>query len=66
MKVPNQMKLKSRVNFFSVVNWWIYVSYNTPDDCRGHTGIMMSLGKRAVLTSSLKHKLKMNILNEGN
>ena len=36
------MKLASKLYSFSVVNWWIYAYYNTHDDCRSHTGFIMS------------------------
>ena len=59
------MKLKLRVNCFLVVDWCIAASYTKNDDCRGHTGTMMSLGNGAILSSYLKQKLNMKRYIEG-
>ena len=58
MKGSKHIKFTSRVLSVSVVNWWVDASYNTRNDCRGHTGTMMSLGKGGVLSLSLK-KIKL-------
>ena len=51
------MKLTLSVHNMSTVKWWVDASYGTHWDCKGHTGMMMSLGKGAVLSSSRKQKL---------
>ena len=53
------MKLTLIAEYFLVVNWWIYASYNMHDDFRGHTGCMMRIGKGAVLISYIKHNLNV-------
>ena len=40
----------------SIIKWWIDVSYATHDNCKGHRGAIMSLGKGAVISASNKHK----------
>ena len=59
LKGTKQTKLTLRVDYLLVVNLWIYASYNTHGDCRGHTGCMMRIGKGAVLISYIKHNLKV-------
>ena len=51
------MKLKLSVHNMSTIKWWVDASYGTHWDCKGHTGMMMSLGEGAVLSSSRKQKL---------
>ena len=55
------MKLKLRVDSLLVVNLWIHSSYDTHDDCRGHTRSIMSLVKGPVLSLSLKQKSNVKI-----
>jgi hypothetical protein len=42
-----------------IIQWWVDASYATHDheDCRGHTGAMMSLGQGAGVSFSCKHKI---------
>ena len=65
LKETKDMKLMLRVESLSVMNWWIYASYNTYDGCRGHTGSMTILGKGGVIRLSLKQKLNLNSSIEG-
>ena len=51
------MKLTIEVESMSRIMWWVDASYNAHEDCKGHTGGMMSLGKGAVLSKSTKQKL---------
>ena len=50
MKVTNHMKLTLIVDSLSLLNWLMDESYDKHDDCRGHTGYMMILGKGEVLS----------------
>ena len=59
LKGTKHTKLRLRVEYFSVVNWWIYSSYNTRADFMGRTGSIMILGKGSVLILSLKQKLNL-------
>ena len=51
------------VNYFttysnmSTVRWWVDASDRTHEDCKGHTGLMMSLGKGAAISGSRKIKI---------
>ena len=58
------MKLLLRVESLLVVNWLIYVSYNTNDDCRGHIGCMVSLVKGGVLILPLKQNFNVKSSTE--
>jgi hypothetical protein len=41
----------------SSIHWYVDASHQTHDDCRGHTGALMTLGRGATLSSSTKQKL---------
>ena len=51
------MKLTLEVNNLGVIKWWVDASHNVHEDCRGHTGALMTLGKGAAISGSWKHKL---------
>jgi hypothetical protein len=38
----------------NVIKWWVDASFTTHDNCRGYTGVMMSLGKGSVIGMSKK------------
>jgi len=59
------MKLTISVENLNILRWWIDASYNIHDDCRGHTGCMLSLGKGAVISFSRKQKLNVRSSTEG-
>jgi hypothetical protein len=40
-----------------VIKWWVDASFATQDNCRGHTGATMSLGKGSVIGMSKKQKI---------
>ena len=39
------LKLTLAVEGMSTIKWWIDVAYATYDDCKGHRGAIISLGK---------------------
>jgi hypothetical protein len=51
------MKLNLSANNLTTICWWVDASHATHDDCHGHMGAMMSLGKGA--TISFVNKLKI-------
>ena len=51
------MNLTISVHSLSNVKWWVDVSYNTHDDCKGHIGAIMNLGEGAVISIYNKQKL---------
>ena len=57
LKGTMYMKLTLEVDNLSILKWWIDASHNVHMDCRGHTGTMFSLGRGAVLSSSMKQKM---------
>ena len=59
------MKLTLSVDSLALVKWWIDASHLTHQDCKGHTGRMMSLGKGAIISSSKKQKLNVRSSTEG-
>ena len=61
LKRTKYTKLTLRVDSLELVRCWIDASCNAHTDYRVHIGIMMNLSQSAVLSSSLKHKLNVNI-----
>ena len=54
-----------RVESMEVVGWSINKYYNTHDDCRDHTGVMISIFWFVVLISYLKEKVNVNFFKDG-
>ena len=52
------MKLTLEVDTLSTLNWFIDASHQVYDDCKGHTGGALTLGKGA--TASIYRGQKMN------
>ena len=48
LKITRELKLTLRVDDIPVVKWWLDPSYAVHENCQGHTGDMMSLGKGEV------------------
>ena len=46
------------VGEMSTIKWWIDASYTTRDNCKGHRGAVMSLGKDVITSASNKHKIQ--------
>ena len=57
LKGTRGLVLTLSVDDMSIIKWWINASYATHDDCKGHRGAIMSLGKGAVTSASNKHKI---------
>jgi len=58
LKGTRGLKLILTADDMSVVKWWIDASYAQHFDSKGHTGGMMSLGKGAVTSKSIKQKIQ--------
>ena len=59
LKGKSHMKLTLLVNSVSVIRWWVYASYNSHYSCKGHTGVIISLVKRDLLSKSMKQKFSV-------
>ena len=57
LKGTTYMKLLLSIDNVSKIKWWVDASGRTPEDCKGHTSVMMSLGGRAVSSSSRNQKI---------
>jgi hypothetical protein len=57
LKGTRHMKLNLTVDSMNSIHWWVDASYGTHWDWKGHTGMMASLGKGALMSFSHKHKL---------
>ena len=51
------MKLTFTADDLSIIKWSVDASYAIHDDCKGHTGTMMSMGGVAVTSFSWNHKM---------
>ena len=51
------MKLNLAVDNLTTLRWWVDASYGVHWDSKGHTGMMMSMGKGAPMSGSWKQKL---------
>ncbi len=51
------LHLKLSVDSLSSIKWYIDGSHQIHDDCRGHTGSIMTLGHGAISSTSRKQKL---------
>ena len=51
------MKLNSTVDSLTTTRWYIDASYGVHSDCKGHTGMMMTLGAGASMSMSKAYKL---------
>ena len=69
LKGTKYMKLTLNVSDLNNIRWWVDASYNTHEDCKGHIGGMMTLGKSgrgALLRMCKKQKLNMRSSCEAN
>ena len=53
------MKLTLEVDCMTTISWYVDASYGAHMDLKGHTGMMMTLGKGA--TMSFLHGQKLNV-----
>jgi hypothetical protein len=48
-----------------LIRWYVDASFATHDDCKGHTGAMMTLGEGAVISFSRKQRINARSSTEG-
>ena len=65
LKGTKYMKLTISVDSLTILNWWVDASYSIHEDCKGHTGVIMSLGKGGTLSASWKQKINVRSSTEG-
>jgi hypothetical protein len=53
----HSLKLTLFAESLSIIRWYVDASYQTHEDCHGHTGAILTLRRGAVSSSSTKHKL---------
>jgi hypothetical protein len=51
------LKLTLSADSLSILQWYVDASHQIHDDCKGHTGALLTLGAGATLSSYNKHKL---------
>ena len=64
LKCTKHLKLTLTVPSLSMTQWWVDASYLTHDDCRGHTGGMMTLGVGAIISFSRKQRINVKSSTE--
>lgn len=52
-----RLRLTLSVDSLSAVTWYIDASHHTHDDCKGHTGSLLTFGHGTVISSSTKQKV---------
>ena len=57
LKGTLHMKRHMKADSLNMIRWWVDASYGVRWDCKGRTGLMMSMGKGALVNISIKHKL---------
>ncbi|EJK60825.1 hypothetical protein THAOC_18763, partial [Thalassiosira oceanica] len=65
LKGTRHMKLTISVDSLNILNWWVDASYNIHEDCKGHTGLILSMGKGGVASGSWKQKINVRSSTEG-
>ena len=64
MRNATNMPLTLRADVTNIVKWWVDRSYAVHPDMRSQTGGTMSLGKRAIISTSIKQKMNTKSLTE--
>ena len=57
LKGTKHMKLTLSIDNINMIRWWVDASDRTHDDCKGHSGILMTMGKGAIVSKSTKQKI---------
>ena len=58
------MKLNITVDSLTTIRWYVDSLYGLHDDCKGHTGMMMTLGSGASMSFSKGHKINVKSFDE--
>ena len=64
LKGTLHMKLNITVDSLSTIRWYVDASYGVHADCKGHAGMMMTLGAGASMAMSKAHKLNTKSSSE--
>ncbi len=59
-----KLRLTLFADSLTALHWYIDVSHQMHDDCKGHTGSILTFGKGATTSSSTKHKIPSKSSNE--
>ena len=52
LKGTFQIKFNLTADTLNIIHWWVDVSYGVHWDCKGHTGAIMSMVARGILSVS--------------
>ena len=59
-----RLKLTLSAESLSILQWYVDASHQTHEDCRGHTGALLTLGSGAAISSSKKQKMNTKSFTE--
>ena len=59
------LKLKLLADNLRIIRWFVDASYAIHDNCKGHTGSMMTMGSGAITSFSRKQKINGKSSTEG-
>ena len=57
LRNTTEMPMTLRADGTNIVKWWVDVSYAVHTDMRSQTGGTMSVGKGAIISTSIKKKM---------
>jgi hypothetical protein len=57
LRGTRHMKLNLLADNLTCLQWWVDASRAVHDNCQGHTGAMLSLGKGTAISFSNKHRI---------
>ena len=63
LKWDKRLCLTLCTNKIGIIKWYVDASYTINDDCRGHTGAMMTLGGGAITSFSQQQQIKGKTAN---
>ena len=61
LKITIGLKLTLTADALSVIKWWVDASYRIHDDCKFHTGAVMTIGEGDVTNESRDKKIQGKI-----
>ena len=64
LKGTMYLKLTLSVDNLTTIRWYVDTAYGVHIDCKGHTGMMMTLGRGAAMSFSRGQKLNDRSLTE--
>ena len=58
------LELNLSIDYLHMLKWWVDAPYRVHKDLEGHTGMMMTMGKKVAMSLSQGRKLNAQNSNE--